>query len=71
MDKTPAISQWPMVVSFPLEASFIRAILPRIRSSFSRQSTPSRFPKPKAHILGICKNGLSATDFNVFVPLSP
>ena len=55
LEQTPAISQCPMVVSFPAEASFRRAYPASGAASFSPHVIPSILKSPNFFICGIAK----------------
>ena len=67
----PEISQWPMVVSFPLDASRMRATAARGAGTDGCQSMPSMLNRPRDSMFGMWKYGLVAALFKVLVPSSP
>ena len=67
----PAISQCPIVVSFPFDTSVILAKDPAGFFSFSPISTPSILKNPSFLMFGIEKYGLDATALMVLLPASP
>ena len=68
---TPAISQWPMVVSLPMLCSCRRAKAAAGASVFSPAVTPSMLNKPSLRRLGQLKLGWFAMAPRVLVPASP
>ena len=67
----PEISQWPMVVSFPLDASRMRATAARGEGTDGCQSMPSMLNRPRDSMFGMWKYRLVAALFKVLVPSSP
>ncbi len=67
----PAISQCPIVVSFPLDSSFKRAKDASGAASFSPAVTPSILNSPNFFMFGIEKHLLFETDKSVLLPMSP
>ena len=68
---SPAISQWPMVVSLPLLRSCRRANAPEGAFTGVPQPTPSMLNSPSWVRLGAAKAGLPDTERRVFTPWSP
>ena len=68
---TPAISQWPMVVSLPMLCSCRRAKEPVGAAVFSPAVTPSMLNRPSFCRLGQLKLGCFAMAPSVLVPSSP
>ena len=70
-ETTPAISQWPIVVSLPMEASAMRAQAPVCAGSVPRNDRPSMLPRPQCTIVGMCSLLDVEQLLSVFTPKSP
>ena len=68
---TPAISQWPVVVSFPLEPSSSRAKLAKGASARRPHTTPSMLNRPSFCSVGVWYLGLFTIAPSVLLPTSP